>query len=761
MPVLKTVVVIGAIAALYAITGLTSGLLAIPPGFSSPVWPAAGLALIAVLFYQRTAVLGVVIGSFLVNLSISQQSLLTPSMAWLPAALIALGAGLQAYISAYLVGRTIAFKAHQVHSSFQIINIAILAGPLSCVISASIGITTLWLHQVIDPEDLFHNWLTWWVGDSIGVIIGVPLLLAINFRHHWSRLQLLRFSLPYICLLFLAVTLFNSAREADNQRITDLFSERSQNFYRAIDRHINTLTKHETVLAESFLIFDKYHEEQFSRIAGKILQITPGIQALSWVRYVTDKDRAQVDKALQTRGSIGISERTNGILQPAQFRKEYFSVFYIEPLAGNENALGFDIGSNSKRQKAIQRTITEKLTTATAPILLVQETDEQALAFLLLAPVISDEGQLKGLISGVYRANDIFDAALLGLNAQHLSASITDITDDNEEVLLYDNGVRGQSKLSWSKELRYSGRTWLIEFTSTNAYLRAERGWTVWGVLTGGFLLVSIFGAFMLTLMNQNYHIEAEVKTKTLALDKALRDSVKANKAKSQFLANMSHELRTPLNSIIGFTQRIKTKYSGEFNSQINDGLDAVLRNGQHLLSLITEVLDISKIEAGKMELFCQETAITPLLEEAVNTMTSSAKEKSLSLVLLNHSNAHLNIDKKRFLQIILNLLSNAVKFTETGSITLSCSSSTNKANIDGVEIKVSDTGKGIPKSLLPKLFKPFEQLQGEDISTPGTGLGLVLSKKMMELHGGAITVESQENKGTTFTLWFPSSPVS
>lgn len=760
MVALKNVSLVAIVAALYALTGLLSGHLAIPPGFSSPVWPAAGIAVLAVSFYGPKAAIGVACGSFLVNVSISQQSLFAPSAAWLPAIIIACGAALQAFTGALLVRRSSAFNCN-LSSNSQVITLALLAGPLSCLISASIGVITLWLHGVIDIGDITHNWVTWWVGDSIGVIISVPILLVINFRQRWNHSLLLRFSLPYAALLILTVTLFNSARDADSQRIESLFAERSQGLHQAITRHLNTLTKQEVLLAESLLTFEDYSADKFSRMSNTILQSSPGVQAMSWVRHVKQGERALIDAQLQSRGSIGISERNQGNLKAAQVRDEYYSVFYIHPLQGNKNALGFDIASNSKRLAAIERSINERKVTVTEPIHLVQDNNKKTLAFLLLAPVITDSGDIKGLVSGAYRANDIFNAALDGLQINNINISITDISNKNSQgVPLFNRGEKTESSNAWSKSLDFSGRVWEIHFSPSNTYLQSERNWAAWGVLTGGFLLVSLFGAFIITLINQNNQVALEVKEKTQALNNALKNSEMANKAKNQFLANMSHELRTPLNAIIGFTQRIKTKYSQDLNPQINDALDTVLRNGQHLLSLITEILDISKIEAGKMEISCQRIPVTPLLQEAVNTMASSAKAKSLSLALQSQPDIHLDVDKKRFLQVILNLLSNAVKFTDTGGITVDCTS-TCENNVNGVAIKVSDTGRGIAENLLPKLFKPFEQLQDEDISTPGTGLGLVLSKKMMELHGGHITVESQVNKGTTVTLWFPSSPVS
>lgn len=185
------------------------------------------------------------------------------------------------------------------------------------------------------------------------------------------------------------------------------------------------------------------------------------------------------------------------------------------------------------------------------------------------------------------------------------------------------------------------------------------------------------------------------------------------------------------------------------------DGLSTVIRNSKHLLNLITEVLDIAKIEAGKMAMYRSDVELIPLLNEAIDTMSSHAKEKNLSLRMQPCPVNVLYVDPQRFVQILLNLLSNAIKFTDSGSVDIGFKLE-ERNGLNGLIIEVCDTGKGISEEKIPLLFSQFQQLSENNIATQGTGLGLVLSKKMMELHHGSIDVFSQVNVGTRFVLWFP-----
>ncbi|MEE9200243.1 MAG: ATP-binding protein [Candidatus Brocadiales bacterium] len=222
---------------------------------------------------------------------------------------------------------------------------------------------------------------------------------------------------------------------------------------------------------------------------------------------------------------------------------------------------------------------------------------------------------------------------------------------------------------------------------------------------------------------------------------------------KSMFIASMSHELRTPLNSIIGFTGVVLQDMVGELNARQKDHLSRAYKSSKHLLSLINDIIDISTVEAGKVEVFIEEFTLDEAVKEAVESVQPQVNEKGLTLEVSIPPGVRLKTDRKRLLQCILNFLSNAVKFTEAGTVSIAA------REIDGeVEISVSDTGIGIAREDQPKLFNAFIRLDSPlRTQTPGTGLGLYLTQKLAtEVLGGTVAAQSEPGKGSTFTLRLP-----
>ena len=249
---------------------------------------------------------------------------------------------------------------------------------------------------------------------------------------------------------------------------------------------------------------------------------------------------------------------------------------------------------------------------------------------------------------------------------------------------------------------------------------------------------------------------ENELRKTISALDEEKEKANEANKTKSQFLANMSHELRTPLNAIIGLTEMLKEDAEDDNLDDYLEPLDRVFNAGKHLLALINDVLDLSKIEAGRIELFNETFQLKSIIDEIVKTSQPLA-EKNKNELIVNFQNS-LNLvtaDQTRVKQIVLNLISNACKFTENGKITLNISKKKKKSG-DLISIAVKDTGIGMTKNQMDKLFNSFVQA---DSSTTrkygGTGLGLTISKQLAMMMGGDVTVDSEINKGTIFTATF------
>jgi signal transduction histidine kinase len=226
-----------------------------------------------------------------------------------------------------------------------------------------------------------------------------------------------------------------------------------------------------------------------------------------------------------------------------------------------------------------------------------------------------------------------------------------------------------------------------------------------------------------------------------------------ASQHKSEFLANMSHELRTPLNAVIGFSEVLLQRMFGALNDKQDEYLRDIYASGQHLLSLINDILDLSKIEAGRMELAPAPFHLPGAVESAVTLVRERAARHGIALhVELDPTLGELVGDERKVKQVLLNLLSNAIKFTpEGGRISLTA------ARRDGtVEVSVTDTGIGIAPEDQAAIFEEFRQVGSDERKREGTGLGLTLAKKFVELHGGRIRVESEPGRGSTFTFTLP-----
>ena len=247
-------------------------------------------------------------------------------------------------------------------------------------------------------------------------------------------------------------------------------------------------------------------------------------------------------------------------------------------------------------------------------------------------------------------------------------------------------------------------------------------------------------------------HIVEDLNQKTAELEQANAKLKEVDRLKSMFIASMSHELRTPLNSIIGFSSIMLNEWTGPLNVEQKENMTAVLRSGKHLLSLINDVIDVSKIEAGKIDSIVQDFDVRDVVMEAVETIKKDIEKKGLELITRVPRQV-LHADRRRFLQCLLNLLSNAVKFTAKGTIGV-------YAELSGsmVSITVEDTGIGIRGQDLEKLFFPFVRLHSAgEIVIPGTGLGLYLTNKLLrEILNGDMLVTSIYGVGSRFTMRVP-----
>ncbi len=252
------------------------------------------------------------------------------------------------------------------------------------------------------------------------------------------------------------------------------------------------------------------------------------------------------------------------------------------------------------------------------------------------------------------------------------------------------------------------------------------------------------------------------VKKNENELSKAKAEAERANVAKSEFLSRMSHELRTPMNSILGFAQLMDME---ELNPAHKKGVNQILKSGEHLLNLINEVLDMAKIEAGRLTVSPEPVKIFGIIMETIDIVRHLAEENQITLELDASTTKRLFVkaDHQRLKQVLLNLINNAVKYNRKGgSVKVECQVGVRQEALGNSEkvirISVIDTGKGIAQEYIKKLFNPFERIGAERAETEGTGLGLAISKKLIEAMGGKIDVESSPGKGSTFWIELPQT---
>jgi PAS domain S-box-containing protein len=241
-----------------------------------------------------------------------------------------------------------------------------------------------------------------------------------------------------------------------------------------------------------------------------------------------------------------------------------------------------------------------------------------------------------------------------------------------------------------------------------------------------------------------------------LTLTKAKTEAEQANRAKSEFLANMSHELRTPLNAILGFSEVIRDRHFGDDMARYSEYAANIHDSGEMLLALISDILDMSKLEAGKLKLAEEVVDLSQVVESCRTMVIGRAKDGAIAITsLLPSSPVRLRGDQRALKQILLNLLSNAVKFTPSGG---TVSVSVGRSDAGDIQLAVADSGIGIKPSALAKVFRPFFQVDHATTRAKGgTGLGLAISKHLAELHGGTIAIDSKPGIGTTVTVTLPA----
>ncbi len=528
----------------FLITGRLAMLLAIPPGFVSAIFPPVGVALAAVLIWGYPLLLGVFLGSTLLNLSIAVASVTQLGWQHLPVACgIALGTTVQCLCACWLIRRFIGFP-NSLTEDRSIMLLLLIGGPLTCLLSASAGTAVLYAHQIITPGQTLFSWWSWWIGDSIGVLIATPLMFIAFARPReiW-RSRIGTVGLPLLLSCVLMVVLFFRTSADEQSRLQQRFHEQAKLMVQSIKSAIALHTSSVEPIERLFAASSNVSSSDFAIFVDPLVRDYPGIRAVSWNARVTSAQRPAFEADMQTNGDAGfvISERNSGNqLAAAATRADYFPVTFIEPLAENRRAVGYDVGSETLRHSAMQVARDQGRATLTAPLPLIQD-EVQKTGMLLFYPVYTTakpptsvtgrQQSLRGYVVAVLHIGDVIDAALSAYPPDSFQLQLNDISAAAAQTVYskVSSAIPAYAKpLVWQEDFDVGGRTFSIEILPSERFISAQSSLQPWAILAGGLLLCSLLGGFLLSVTGRAQHVRQLVRQRTLELSGILDNAAEA-----------------------------------------------------------------------------------------------------------------------------------------------------------------------------------------------------------------------------------------
>ncbi|SCK18490.1 PAS domain S-box protein [Vogesella sp. LIG4] len=502
--------------AAYVVCGKLGLLLAIPPGYASAIFPPAGIAVAAAFMIGRRAIPGVLLGSFILNLWIAYDSSHQLSLlGGCAALLIAVASLLQALLGGALLRRVVGYPA-AFDNLRDVLSFQLLS-PLICLTSATLSVSSLQLLGLVVPGGFALSWFMWWVGDTLGLLVLVPLTMVVAGapRPLWRK----RFGTVAVPMLFaftLLVILYVNVSHWEQAESLVEFRLQSQ---RLADTMQARLDEQESLLEQTKGLFagdDRVTAEEFHQFTRQALKRFPMIQAIEWAPRVEGGRRAQFEAEQRPRvPGFQVRERdAANVLQPAARRAAHYPVTFVEPLAGNQPALGFDIVSTPNRAAAVAKAISSGRSVATPPLHLVQA-PSHPFGFLLLQAV-STEHTGNGIVLTAIRVDD-FLAKLLPHDKAQLCIRLT---DSGTGQVVHNNFV-SPDKIVWQQQLAFGQRVLLLETSPSPAYLAQHRGWQSPLVLAAGILGTGLLGAFLMLGTGYTARVEAQVEEKIAELSES------------------------------------------------------------------------------------------------------------------------------------------------------------------------------------------------------------------------------------------------
>ena len=690
------------VAAAYFAAAKLALLLAIPPGYATAIWPGSGIALAALLLGANRLWPGVWVGSFAANVTIEGSIL--------AAAVIAAGSTFQGLVGAELVRRHIGLP-YRFGRPADVVKFVGLSA-LAATIAPTCALLPLGLAHPLPGIELFRNWLTWWQGDATGIILVAPLVVcwALPSGMRWTRARVAEGIGFALALLGATHFVFSAGSEgtpayAATFLIVPFIIWAA---FRFSQREVTTATAAICAIALWYTLRQARGPFSMVPLSESLLLLLLFVTTVAFTGLVLSALLGQLDKAM-------------------------------EELRDRSRGLELRVSERTRDLEQANRTLQEDITVRTRAERMLADSERR---FRLMV-------------------ESVVDYAIFMLDAEGRVASWNAGAQRSSGYELHEIVGRHFSRFYPREDVERKKPQWELEVAAAEGRFE-EEGWRVrkdgssyWAsvIITAvrddtGRLLG--YAKVVRDLTERN-RVEAE-------LIRAKVTAERASEAKSQFLANMSHELRTPLNSLLILARLLGDNIGGNLNPKQVQFAQTIYASGMDLLSLINDLLDLAKIEAGAgAALNIAPARLDELREDLERAFRQVAHDKGLQFAITLDPSlpAAIRTDMTRLKQVLKNLLANAFKFTRQGRVSLDIAPAEGKR----IAFAVVDTGIGIPAEKQKIIFEAFQQADGSTARQyGGTGLGLSISRELTRLLGGEIRVASEPGKGSSFTLYLPLS---
>ena len=751
----------------YTVSGKLALLLAVPPGYASPIFPPAGIAVGAMLIGGPATLPWTFLGSLSLNIWIGYSTAHDIDAVRVAAAIaIALASALQAAVGGVALRRAVGYPA-PLDNGRDLARFLLLS-PVFCLTSATLSMGGLSLLGVVRLPDLPSNWASWWIGDTVGVLVVLPLMLVIagEPRDLWRR-RALPVGVPMLLFLALFVSIFVRISEWEQDETLLEFRLLSRAI---VDKMRAGLEEQEVFLEQlerSFTLRPGLSPSDFKYLITKLLQRFPLIQAIEWAPRIDAASRSDFETAkwadlpdfeIREAGPSGYPHRAGD-------RAQYYPVTYVEPFRGNEEAIGFDLTSDPDRKAAVEAAIATGRLAATAPIRLVQEKAEQP-GILLIVPV-SGGPNGTGVLLVVHRMGTFLD----GLLAPFDSMLTVRLVDLDANKLIYGSISPQRIDASFEDVFTFGGRRYGVATAPTAFYLDRHRRWQSWAVLARGAIGIGLLGALLLLGTGYTRRVEAVVEERTRDLEAANRSlqreieerqqaeaalrQAQRMEAVGQLTGGVAHDFNNLLMVISGNAAFLDRQASDDAARKRAAAIMRAVERGERLTR---QLLAFSRRQVLRPELVDLRQRTSDILE-----MLGQALRGDIELTIdMPEDLWPVTVDPAELELALLNIgvnardaMPNGGRFhVEARNVSFSSGAAASEV-LHGafVMLKLSDTGAGMAPEVRARAFEPYFTTKEIGI---GSGLGLSQVYGFAEQSGGTALIDSDIGRGTTITLYLP-----